>query len=85
MHFEGSNNTITDFQKAKEENFIRFPFYKDNGQAYTFHKYKAGGTPHWTLVNQFGELDYSILGYDPNNALLRLDLKISGLLENNNK
>ena len=80
--FEGPEYTLEDFQKVKEDYYIRFPFYKDNGQANTFHKYEAGGTPHWILVNTEGEMEYSIFGSDPNNALLRLDLKIRELLEN---
>jgi thiol-disulfide isomerase/thioredoxin len=80
--FEGPEYMLEDFQKAKEDYYIRFPFYKDVGQANTFHKYFSGGTPHWILVNGDGELAYSIFGSDPNNALLRLDLKISELLEN---
>ncbi len=80
--FEGPEYRLEDFQKAKEDYYIRFPFYKDDGQANTFNKYLARGTPHWILVNAEGNLEYSIFGSDPNNALLRLDLKISELLEN---
>ncbi len=80
--FEGPEYALEDFEKAKQDYFIRFPFYKDDGQANTFHKYAAGGTPHWILVNNEGELEYSIFGSDPNNALLRLDLKINELLKN---
>ena len=79
--FEGPEYTLDDFQKAKEAYYIRWPFYKDDGQANTFYKYKAGGTPHWILLNAEGELAYSIFGSDPNNALLRLDLRINELLD----
>ena len=79
--FEGPQYKLEDFQKAKQDYFIRWPFYKDAGQANTFHKYKAGGTPHWLLLNAEGKLEYSIFGSDPNNALLRLDLRINELLE----
>ena len=78
--FEGPEYTFEDFQKAKEDYFIRWPFYKDDGQANTFHRYEAGGTPHWILLNAEGELEYSIFGSDPNNALLRLDLRINELI-----
>lgn len=78
--FEGPEYTLEDFQKAKDYYFIRWPYYKDDGQANTFHKYEAGGTPHWILLNAEGELEYSIFGSDPNNALLRLDLRINELL-----
>ncbi len=36
-------------------------------------------TPHWILVDENTNLNYSIFGSDPNNALLRLDLKIQEL------
>lgn len=78
--FEGIEYKLEDFQKAKEDCFIRWSFYKDDAQAGTFYKYKAGGTPHWILLNAEGRLEYSIFGSDPNNALLRLDLKINELL-----
>lgn len=78
--FEGPEYMLEDFEKAKQDYFVRFPFYKDDGQANTFHKYLAGGTPHWVLVDKDGNLEYSIFGSDPNNALLRLDLKINELL-----
>lgn len=79
--FEGPEYSLQDFHNAKEDYFIRWPFYKDDGQTNTFHKYEAGGTPHWILLNAEGQLEYSIFGSDPNNALLRLDLKINELLE----
>jgi len=78
--FEGPEYMLEDFQKAKEDYFIRWPFYKDDGQASTFHKYEAGGTPHWILLNEEGKLEYSIFGSDLNNALLRLDLRINELI-----
>ena len=79
--FEGPEFSVEDFEEAKEEYYIRFPFYKDLGNANTFHKYLAGGTPHWLLINGEGNLQYSIFGSDPNNALLRLDLNINELLQ----
>lgn len=77
--FEGQKYASHDFEKAKEDFYIRFPIYKDQ-EANTFKKYLAGGTPHWILVNANGELEYSIFGSDPNIALLRLDFKINELL-----
>ena len=81
--FEGQEYSLEDFKEAKEKYHIRFPIYKDAGQANTFKTYQAGGTPHWVLVDAKGNLEYSIFGSDPNNALLRLDLKIDELLNAN--
>ncbi|CAM1342429.1 TlpA family protein disulfide reductase [Tenacibaculum amylolyticum] len=78
--FEGPEYHIEDYIKAKEEFYIRFPFFEDENDTNTFRKYEAGGTPHWILVDQEGNLAYSIFGSDPNNALYRLDLKINELL-----
>ena len=78
-NFEGIAFTNEQFDKAKEDFFIRFPFYKDKNYDTTFLNYGAGGTPHWILVNSEGKVVYSIFGSDPNNALLRLDLKIEEL------
>ncbi|MCB0485434.1 MAG: TlpA disulfide reductase family protein [Flavobacteriaceae bacterium] len=78
--FEGPEYKIEDFKKAKDDYYIRFPFYKDADLAETFHLYRAGGTPHWILLDAGGNLKFSIFGSDPNNALLRLDLKIQELL-----
>jgi len=79
-NFEGIDFSLNQFEKAKEELYIRFPFYKDKNYDTTFLNYGAGGTPHWILVDREGKVDYSIFGSDPNNALLRLDLKINELL-----
>uniref|UniRef100_UPI003A9480E4 TlpA family protein disulfide reductase n=1 Tax=Gelidibacter japonicus TaxID=1962232 RepID=UPI003A9480E4 len=78
--FEGPEYTKSDFDMAKLEYHIRFPFYIDQNMAETFHKYLAGGTPHWILIDKEGKLEYSIFGSDPNNALLRLDFKINELV-----
>ncbi|CAM1373030.1 TlpA family protein disulfide reductase [Tenacibaculum xiamenense] len=78
--FEGPQYELKDFENAKEEFYIRFPFYKDLNDTNTFRKYQAGGTPHWLLTDKEGNLVYSIFGSDPNNALYRLDLKINELL-----
>jgi thiol-disulfide isomerase/thioredoxin len=80
--FEGPEYTKAHFEKAKEDYYIRFPFYIDANLADTFQMYNAGGTPHWILVDKEGNLEYSIFGSDPNNALLRLDFKINELLSN---
>ena len=80
-NFEGVDFTLEEFQQAKESLFIRFPIFKDQNFNTTFLNYEAGGTPHWLLVNKAGELVYSIFGSDPNNALLRLDLRIKELLQ----
>ena len=79
-NFEGVDFPLEKFEKAKEEFYIRFPFYKDKNYDTTFLNYGAGGTPHWILVDKNGRVDYSIFGSDPNNALMRLDFKINELL-----
>ncbi len=81
-NFEGIDFKLDKFENAKKEFYIRFPFYKDKNYDTTFLNYGAGGTPHWILVDKDGNVEYSIFGSDPNNALLRLDLKINELLEN---
>jgi len=68
-------------QKVKKEFYVRFPIFDDYNDNYTFNKYKCGGTPHWILVDKNGVVVYSIFGSDPNNALLKLDLKIAEVLE----
>ena len=80
-NFDGVDFTLEQFQEAKEEYYIRFPFYRDQNYVRTFLRYGAGGTPHWVLVDQQGKVAYSIFGSDPNNALLRLDLRIKEVLE----
>ncbi len=77
--FEGIDFKQEKFEKAREAYYIRFPFYKDKNYDTTFLNYGAGGTPHWILVNEKGLVEYSIFGSDPNNALLRLDLKMEEL------
>nr|WP_321236107.1 TlpA disulfide reductase family protein [uncultured Psychroserpens sp.] len=80
--FEGKTYTDDALQSAKDEFYIRFPFYRDSAPALTFNTYEAGGTPHWVLVDKNGIVVQSIFGSDPNNALLRIDLKIKELLNN---
>lgn len=79
-NFEGVDFSIGQFQIAKEQYVIRFPFFKDYNFDTTFLDYGAGGTPHWILVDANGIVKYSIFGSDPNNALLRLDYKIDELI-----
>ncbi|MEL4307007.1 peroxiredoxin family protein [Joostella sp. CR20] len=77
--FEGRVYSDDELEKAKEEFHIRFPVYRDQPEATTFKAYQAGGTPHWILIDVNGVVLQSIFGSDPNNALLRLDLKIKEL------
>lgn len=79
--FERVDLPLKKFEEAKEEFYIRFPFFKDKNHHTTFINYGAGGTPHWILVNKEGKVEYSIFGSDPNNALLRLDFKINEIIE----
>ena len=79
--FEGRVYTDEELKTAKDEFHIRFPYYRDVPPATTFNNYEAGGTPHWVLLDKEGNLVMSIFGSDPNNALLRLDLKIKELLQ----
>ena len=76
--------TLEQFQKAKDDFYLRFDFFNDKNFDTTFLDYGAGGTPHWLLVDENGNLVYSIFGSDPNNALLRLDLKIKEVFQNEN-
>ena len=79
-NFEGIDFSKERFIEAKKEFFIRFPIFKDYNYDTTFLNYGAGGTPHWILVDEKGKVAYSIFGSDPNNALLRLDYKISEVI-----
>ena len=78
-NFESLDISTEKFAKAREEFAIRFPFFKDKNYDTTFLNYGAGGTPHWILVDKDGVVVYSIFGSDPNNALLRLELKMREL------
>ena len=79
--FEGKEYSKTELKSAKDDFYIRFPYYSDKNNNETFKVFEAGGTPHWVLLNKEGKVILSIFGSDPNNALLRLDLKIKELLE----
>jgi thiol-disulfide isomerase/thioredoxin len=80
-NFEGIDYTDEELIKAKETYYIRFPYFRDFNFNTTFINYEAGGTPHWILTDKELNPVYSIFGSDPNNALLRLDLKIKELLQ----
>jgi len=80
-NFEGVDFKKERFEEAKEEFYIRFPFFKDKNYDTSFLDYGAGGTPHWILVDAKGKVVYSIFGSDPNNALLRLELKMQELFK----
>lgn len=80
--FNGADFSNEQFRAAREKFFIRFPFYKDQDYDTTFHRFKAGGTPHWVLTNDRLEVEYSIFGSDPNNALMRLDFKLDEVFQN---
>ncbi|MCB0664894.1 MAG: TlpA family protein disulfide reductase [Saprospiraceae bacterium] len=79
--FEGKRHLLSELKEAKKEFHIRFPYFQDRNDKNTFEKYQAGGTPHWILIDKNGNLAYSIFGSSPNNALLKLELKISELLQ----
>lgn len=80
-NFESLNIPREKFAKAQEDFAIRFPFFKDKNYDTTFLNYGAGGTPHWILVDKNNTVVYSIFGSDPNNALLRLELKMQELAQ----
>lgn len=78
-NFEGVDFTDEQLINCKSEFYLNFPYFRDKNYNTTFIDYEAGGTPHWILVDKDNHLNYSIFGSDPNNALLRLDLKIQEL------
>lgn len=78
-HFEGPETTDEILKKAKEDFFIRFPYFRDYGFASTFHLFEASGTPHWVIVDENGKVRDSIFGSDPNRALLKIDYLIEEL------
>lgn len=80
-NIEGVDFPVEKFISARDEFYFRFPFYKDKNFNTTFIDFGAGGTPHWVLVDKNGKVVYSIFGSDPNNALLRLDLKMLELFD----
>ncbi len=79
--FEGPPITKSALVSAKDELYVRFPYFKDKADHQTFQKYGALGTPHWVIINADGRVEYSLFGSEPNNALMRLDLKIAEILQ----
>lgn len=78
--FEGRRFTDEELRLAKSEFFVRFPYFRDAESNKTYQRYGALGTPHWFLVDANGIVLQSIFGSDPNNALLRIDLKLKEIL-----
>ena len=74
--FNNKPYSLEKFEEISDELYIRFPIYSDTPDRKTYTTYEAGGTPHWVLIDAEGKIIYSIFGSDPNNALLRLDLKM---------
>lgn len=81
-NFEGVDFTNQQLIDCKQEYYINFEYFRDFNYNTTFLDYEAGGTPHWIITDENLEVIYSIFGSDPNNALLRIDLKIQELLNN---
>ncbi len=81
-NFEGPEYTDDEIIENLALLHVRFPVFRDAGMATTFHDYRAGGTPHWVLVNKNGKVIRSIFGSDPNRALLWLDYAIAEELQN---
>ncbi|MEL7361300.1 MAG: peptide-methionine (S)-S-oxide reductase, partial [Bacteroidota bacterium] len=77
--FEGTDRSDDEIRADLQALYVRFPVYRDAGLAATFHAYRAGGTPHWVLVDRGGTVLDSIFGSDPNRALLRLDYHLAEL------
>lgn len=82
-HFEGPETSLKTLKDARDEYVIRFPYYQDSGLAATFHAYRAGGTPHWIVVDKNGIVKESLFGSDPNRALLKLDYLLDELKQEN--
>ena len=79
-NFEGPDYDDEEIQEMLKELYVRFPVYKDQGVATTFHDYQAGGTPHWILVDSKGIVYKSIFGSAPDRALLWLDYALQELI-----
>ena len=78
-NFEGPEYSDKEIIDEMQKLYSRFPCYRDAGLATTFYDYRAGGTPHWILVDAEGIVRDSMFGSDPNRALLRLDYLIMEL------
>lgn len=81
-NFEGVDFTDQQLIECKAEYYINFKYFRDANYNTTFIDYEAGGTPHWVITDENLTVIYSIFGSDPNNALLRIELKIQELLTN---
>jgi peroxiredoxin len=79
-NFNGGEATDLELQQAIVDFHLRFPVFRDHDLNFSFFVMQAGGTPHWVIADAKGIAQYSIFGSDPNNALLRLDLKLAELL-----
>jgi len=78
-HFEGREFPIDQIQLNLDRLQVNFPVAIDNGHQ-TWSAYDAGGTPHWVLINEKGEIEKSIFGSMPN-SLQRLDYSLIELFE----
>lgn len=78
--FDGPMYSDEEILASNAEFYVRFPVFRDKDFARTYFRYEALGTPHWVLVDGEGKVVKSMFGSDPNNALLRLDLKIQEML-----
>ena len=81
-NFEGVDFSNQELIDCKAEFYINFEYFRDANYNTTFLDYQAGGTPHWIITDKDLNVVYSIFGSDPNNALLRINLKIQELLTN---
>lgn len=81
-NFEGVDFSDQELIDCKSEFYINFEYFRDANYNTTFIDYQAGGTPHWIITDKDLNVVYSIFGSDPNNALLRINLKIQELLTN---
>ncbi len=79
--FEGREYPSEQIQLNLDRLKVDFPVVLDQGHQ-TWSAYEAGGTPHWVLINEKGEIEKSIFGSMPN-ALQRLDYSLIELFENN--
>lgn len=82
-HFESSAFPAEQIQINMDRQNVKFPVVMDKGHQ-TWSAYEAGGTPHWVLINEKGEIDKSIFGSMPN-ALQRLDYALIESFQNKNQ
>ncbi|MEL6526343.1 MAG: TlpA disulfide reductase family protein [Chloroflexota bacterium] len=69
-NFEGLPHEKPAVLDALQAHDIQFPVFYDDGHA-TYTAYEAGGTPHWILLDEEGNIERSIFGSQPN-AVQRL-------------